>query len=141
MKHFYILYESAQTGYILDKAKSNLYLKEMENQFHKISNFIAEQFYLRKSEQYVLDKLKPVSKYTIDTHKAVISLDNNKKEKSLIRLYVAPGKNDNLYFIAVQNEIKDFAKVNRFEPSVDCFFSTVIKDEDGDDAVMELYLN
>lgn len=141
MKHFYILYESAQTGYILDKAKSNLYLKEMENQFHKISNFIAEQFYLGKSEQYVLDKLKPISKYPISTHKAVINLEEHKQSKSMIRLTVAPGRNDNVYFIATHDEIKDFTNVSRFEPSVDCFFSSIIKDEEGDDAVMQLYLN
>lgn len=141
MKHFYIIYETGQTGYILAKAKSNLYLQDMETQYQKISDYISEQLYLGKTKEHVLDKLKPVAKYTIDTHKAVISLDENKQEKSLIRLYVAPGENDNLYFIATHDEIKDFTNVSRFEPSVDCFFSSIIKYEDGDDAVMELYLN
>lgn len=141
MKYFYIIYETGQTGYIIAKAKSNLYLKEMENHYQKISDYISEQLYLGKTKEYILGKLKPVAKYAIDTHKAVISLDENKQEKSLIRLYVAPGENDYLYFIAVHNEIKDFTKVNRFEPSIDCFFSSIIKDEDGDDAVLQLYLN
>lgn len=141
MKYFYILYETEQTGYILAKAKSNLYLQDMENQYQKISDFIAEQLYFGKTKEYVLDKLKPVAKYAIDTHKAVINLEEHKHSKSIIRLYVAPGKEDNLYFIATHSEIKNFKKISRFEPSIDCFFSSIIKDEDGDDAVIELYLN
>ncbi len=141
MIYHYIIYETAQTGYILVKAKSNLYLKEMETQYQKISDFIAEQFYFGKSQKYVLDKLEPKSKYAIATHKAVINLEEHKDSKSMIRLIVAPGKNDNLYFIATHQKLDDFANVSRFEPSIDCFFSSIIKDEDGDDAVIELYLN
>ena len=139
MKYYYVLFESAQTGYLIAKAKSNLYLKEMEKHYEQIRDFVDEQMYIGKNDQEILTALRPILNYSIDTYKADIIIKNG--NNSLINMITGPGSRNAIYYLVSHDEITNFANLPRNEPSIDCFFSSIIKDEDGDDSVQELYLN
>ena len=143
ISYYYIVVEFGQTGYLLAKNKYPPRLREVvlpiEQQHIDTLKFIKSQKALGISNTEIIIKLNPILSYPIQTAKAEIVIEED--ENVLMTMNRDFIGDMYIYLLIAHIEISNFSNLSRVEPSLYGFYSSTIKDENGEGIIDLLNLN